>query len=261
MRIKNIKTMKRLALLLIALPIATCGKDGGSEGFSGFEEPQIVVVNHAPGSEGGAEFTRLVPDARQFVLDHVRAVVQTLYATGAEANRAGVKKINLQITPDYEGLAAKFGNTPEITIKYGTEALAVLVSKNDATALAEIRGVIDHELTHAYQSQPRGAGVYDGRSEHWAFIEGVADAVRPMLEPFSDGRKPRPGGERQWLTGYSTTGFFLKWLAETKDPEFLRKFNATGWTIAPWSWDAALKSIFGATTTRQLWDEYQASLE
>ena len=42
----------------------------------------------------------------------------------------------------------------------------------------ETRGVLLHELTHAYQLEPQGIGSYGTNRVFWAFIEGMADAVR-----------------------------------------------------------------------------------
>lgn len=63
------------------------------------------------------------------------------------------------------------------------------------------------------------------------------------------------------MDGYRTTGFFLDWLT-SKDPDFIRKFNKTGFDINPWSFDKAMQSIFGeGVTTDSLWEEYQQFLK
>ena len=120
------------------------------------------------------------------------------------------------------------------------------------------RGVLYHELTHAYQLEPQGIGGYKPGTEFWVFIEGMADAVRYHNGFFPvDSRKP--GGH--WMDGYRTTGFFLEWLTG-KDPDFLRKFNKSALEIVPWSFDKAMKHIFGEqVTTDSLWEEYQAFLK
>ena len=114
------------------------------------------------------------------------------------------------------------------------------------------------ELTHAYQLEPQGIGGYKPGTEFWVFIEGMADAVRYHNGFFPvDSRKP--GGH--WMDGYRTTGFLLEWLTG-KDPDFLRKFNKSALEIVPWSFDKAMKHIFGEqVTTDSLWEEYQAFLQ
>ena len=51
-------------------------------------------------------------------------------------------------------------------------------SQGDDKVLYETRGVLYHELTHAYQLEPQGIGGYKPGTEFWVFIEGMADAVR-----------------------------------------------------------------------------------
>ena len=41
----------------------------------------------------------------------------------------------------------------------------------DDKVLYETRGVLYHELTHAYQLEPQGIGGYVGGTEFWVFIE------------------------------------------------------------------------------------------
>ena len=57
----------------------------------------------------------------------------------------------------------------------------------------ETRGVLLHELTHAYQLEPQGIGSYGTNRVFWAFIEGMADAVRVANGGF-DG----PNAVRRW---------------------------------------------------------------
>jgi hypothetical protein len=68
----------------------------------------------------------------------------------------------------------------------------------------------------------------------------------------------KPGGH--WMDGYQTTGFFLQWLT-CKDPDFLRKFNYSTRVVIPWSFDKAMKYVFGEKSSVDgLWQEYQAFL-
>lgn len=89
--------------------------------------------------------------------------------------------------------------------------------------LFETRGVLLHELTHAYQLEPQGVGSYGDSPTFRAFIEGMADAVRIANGGF-EGPSARPKGG-SYMDGYRTTGYFLVWLRDHKDAEFLRKFN------------------------------------
>ena len=111
---------------------------------------------------------------------------------------------------------------------------------------------------HAYQFEPKGIGTYSTNKEFWACIEGLADAVRAQAGYFDIAERRRPGGN--WLDGYQTTGFFIQWLT-TKDPDAIRKFHQSVRDLEVWSFDGAMKYIFGKNASIQgLWDEYQAFL-
>ena len=46
------------------------------------------------------------------------------------------------------------------------------------------------------------------------------------------------------MDGYRTTGFFIQWLT-TKDPDAIRKFHETVRDLDEWSFDKAMKRMFG----------------
>ena len=61
------------------------------------------------------------------------------------------------------------------------------------------------------------------------------------------------------MSGYRNTGYFLYWLSQNKDKDFLRKFNRTALEVIPWSWDAAMHHILGPgdkNSVENLWAEY-----
>ena len=68
----------------------------------------------------------------------------------------------------------------------------------------------------------------------------------------------RPGGH--WLDGYRTTGFFLQWLT-TLRPDALREFHVTVRDLEPWSFDGAMRAMFGPERgIERMWAEYQEFL-
>ena len=71
----------------------------------------------------------------------------------------------------------------------------------------------------------------------------MADAVRVINDGFH-GETDRPKGG-SYKDGYRKTGYFLVWIQNTKDKDFLRKFNRTALEVVPWSWDGAIQHIFG----------------
>ena len=114
------------------------------------------------------------------------------------------------------------------------------------------------------QHQPEGCGQYDGKSEYWLFIEGLADAVRVACGCFDQdfSSKDRTRGD-SWRKGYRVTGYFIYWLQLNKDKDFIRKFNRSAVELKPWSWDKAMKHILGdkpENTTDALWQEYMKAV-
>ena len=66
-------------------------------------------------------------------------------------------------------------------------------------------------------------------------------------------------GNRIQLFGRSS--YFFVWLRDTKDPDFLRKFNLSTLAINPWSFDGAIKHVLGEEyNIDELWHEYQIAM-
>lgn len=106
--------------------------------------------------------------------------------------------------------------------------------------------------------EPRGIGTYGTNRVFWAFIEGMADAVRVANGGFGPDARPRGGN---YMDGYRTAGYFFVWLRDNKDPDFLRKFNRSTLEVIPWSFDGAVKHILGEEyDIDALWREYQIAV-
>ena len=85
----------------------------------------------------------------------------------------------------------------------------------------------------------------------------MADAVRAEARFFDGNALRKPGGH--WLDGYKTTGFFIQWLT-TKDPNAIRKLHETVRDLDVWSFDKAMRSVFGDDNgIDKLWYEYPMS--
>ncbi len=226
--------------------------------WAGFSYPEVDFYNQAAGTKGAAIYQRLVPQPVDFIQQHALWVAQTLYWSAGDAIPQ-VRKIRYDLK-DADGISSKNGAPPNVGVFFSSrwvEKSAANGASDDAV-LAEARGVLYHELAHAYQLEPKGIGSYKQGTEFWAFIEGMADAVR-IHHGFLPISSRKPGGN--WMDGYRTTGFFLDWLT-SKDPDFLRKFNRSTQEVIPWSFDKAMKRIFGDRNgVKELWDEYQAFLK
>ena len=221
---------------------------------------EVEFHDEAPESEGSKIYHNIIQNPAPYIQENALRVLQTLYWGPKDPNVPKLKRIIYTIK-DYDGISEKYGHGDHVGIRYSTNWIERCFADNDTLRLDyETRGVLYHELTHAYQLSPEGCGQYDGKSEYWIFIEGMADAVRVACgcfdQDFSSKDRPRAN---TWRKGYRVTGYFLYWLMLNKDKDFLRKFNRTAVEIKPWSWDKAMKHIWGdkpENTTEALWQEY-----
>ena len=183
----------------------------------------------------------------------------TNHTNSPEDSIPAVHKIHYTLE-DINGISAKGGGNGDVTIFYSTRHIEKSFAANDTAKLFfETRGVLLHELTHAYQLEPQGIGSYGTNRVFWAFIEGMADAVRVANGGF-DGPNARPKGGN-YMDGYRTAGYFFVWLRDNKDPEFLRKFNRSTLEVIPWSFDGAIKHVLGDEyNIDELWHEYQVAV-
>lgn len=218
----------------------------------------ILFEDKAPETRGSDIYHRIIPDAESYIKAQARVVLATLYG-GPSDSIAPVDRIHYTLE-DIDGVSAKGGGNGDISIFYSTQHIEKSFAGCDTARLFfETRGVLLHELTHAYQLEPHGVGTYDTNKVYWAFIEGMADAVRVANGGF-DGPDARPKGGN-YMDGYRTTGYFFVWLRDNKDPEFLRKFNRSTLEVIPWSFDGAVKHVLGEEyDIDDLWHEYQVAV-
>ena len=218
----------------------------------------IIFEDKAPESEGSRIYHSLIADPKAYISSQARTVLNTLYFSPEDSI---VPVRNLYYTlKDSEGISAKGGQDGEISIYYSTRHIAKSFVGNDTAKVDfETRGVLLHELTHAYQLEPQGIGNYGTSKVFWAFIEGMADAVRVANGGFH-GEVDRPKGGN-YMDGYRRAGYFFVWLRDNKDPDFLRKFNLSTLAVVPWSFDGAIKHVLGNEySIDDLWKEYQLAM-
>ena len=231
---------------------------GGDGDWDNFPYPQINFVNNAPSHNGSTIFNSAIPDPVVDMQEQLLDVAKQIYYNDAD-NILTFNRLNFYLE-DYDGVASKWGAPPEINIQVSVRHIENVYNNNggDLNAVRqEILGILSHEGTHAYQYEPKNAGGYSGGTDFYGFIEGLADYVRINTRGFSPPRYPSTGGN--WTSGYTTSGFFIDWLADNKDPDFAKKFNHTARTYGTWSWDAACQEILGESV-QSLWNQYQASL-
>lgn len=227
------------------------------ENWDNFNVGTILFEDKAPGTAGSDIYHRIIPDAESYIKDQAKVVLSTLYSS-PEDSIPPVDKIHYTLE-DIEGISAKGGAYGDVTIFYSTRHIEKSFEEADTAKLFfETRGVLLHELTHAYQLEPQGIGDYGSNRVFWAFIEGMADAVRVANGGFGPDARPKGGN---YMDGYRTAGYFFVWLRDNKDPEFLRKFNKSTLEVVPWSFDGAIKHILGNEyDIDNLWHEYQVAV-
>lgn len=197
-------------------------------------------------------------DMDAMIREQSLAIIKTLFFKPTDA-MLDIEELTWTFE-DYPGLSEKGGGDANPAIRYSYQASQDALKRGVPYLTDEIRGVLTHELTHAYNLSPIGCGTYGSNKMHWAYIEGLADAVRAKLCGFAGDDPTRPREGSSYLDGYRMTGYFFLWLEETVDPDFLRKLTATTKTVQPWTFDGAFISIFGEGKTAQyMWDQYVAA--
>jgi PKD repeat protein len=220
--------------------------------WSNFKYPAINFVDEDKVSSGAILFNRLVPNPDSLFKDRIMAVCKILYRNPNEVPGKSLFKFNLRLT---EGVAATGGqNSDVIDMFLSSQYLAGFYKNNgsnDKTMLDEIKGILTHELTHAYQNNMEG---YPYIADVYSCVEGMADGVRIKAGYMPSSR--RTGGH--WNDGYRVTGYFIEWLS-TQDPDFIYKFNQSVLSAKPWSWSKLTQQVFGKPVI-EMWAEYQKFL-
>ncbi len=224
----------------------------------------VVFRDKAPETEGSRIYHNIIPEPTPYIQENARRVLQTLYFGPKDKNIPQLKHIFYTLE-DYDGVSAKSGHGDHVGIVYSTQWIEKSFAGQDTMRLDyETRGVLYHELTHAYQLEPKGCGEYSDGGEFWCFIEGMADAVRLSCGCFEQDfqSKDRPRANT-WRKGYRVAGYFLYWIQQNKDKNFLRKFNRSAAELDTWSWDAAMRHVLGdkpENGVEALWTEYRKAI-
>ena len=223
-----------------------------------YDVGEVNFHDKATHSEGSKIYHRLIAEPEAYISEQARTVLATLYFSPKD-NITPVNSIYYTLE-DKDGISAKGGGNGKVSIFYSSRHVEKSHSgQGDEKVMFETRGVLLHELTHAYQLEPQGIGTYGTNKVFWAFIEGMADAVRVANGGFY-GEKDRPKGGH-YMDGYRRAGYFFVWLRDNYDPDFLRKFNLSTLDVVPWSFDGAIKHVLGEKyDIESLWEEYQRAV-
>ena len=124
------------------------------EAWSGFVYPAVDFEVLDPQTEGAAIYATLVQDPGAYVRYHTRKVAEILFYSAADTMNT-VGKIDYTLK-DYAGVSAKSGNPAETAIVYSTQHIEKSARESLYKLDYETRGVLFHELVHAYQFEPKG---------------------------------------------------------------------------------------------------------
>ena len=251
------KNLLFVCCLLVGLVACSMKSKSPVSVWENYDVGKIVFEDKAGGTQGSEIYHNIIADPESYIAEQARTVLATLYRSPADSVMT-VKQIYYTLE-DVEGISAKGGDRNGVHIFYSSRHVEKSFEGADtAKVLFETRGVLLHELTHAYQREPQGIGTYGTNRVFWAFIEGMADAVRVANGGFGPDARPKGGN---YMDGYRTAGYFFVWLRDNKDPEFLHKFNNSTLEVIPWSFNGAIKHILGEEyDIDSLWREYQIAV-
>ena len=186
--------MKKIFLYSLALSaIVSCASGAGketsrSEIWKSYDVGEIVFEDKAPQTAGSVIYHSIIPDPESYIQEQARTVLATLYDS-PEDSIVKVDRIYYTLE-DAPGISAKGGGNGNVSIFYSTRHIEKSFEANDtARVLFETRGVLLHELTHAYQLEPQGIGTYGttgctGRSlKVWLMQSVWQTAVLKALRP------------------------------------------------------------------------------
>ena len=237
------------------LPESGALVDDSSERWKSFQLPPVDVKQPYPNETGSMLYFAIVEDPEEFIHIQSRRVLDLLYY-GPEDEF--IPKLNYMeyVLDNYDGVSACYGGGGMKGIVLSNQYVESYYNANGAKALVEEnKGVLAHELTHAFQLEPKGCGDYGSSKVFHSCIEGMADAVRVLSGGFPH-ESDRPKGGH-YLDSYRYTGFFIAWCVKNKDKDFLRKFNLSTQYVNPWSFDGAIKYVLGDKyNVEDLWKEY-----
>lgn len=229
--------------------------DDSPEAWKSFKLPRVEVKNPYPKETGAMLYFSIVENPENFIHIQSRKVLEQLYFTPEDEFIPKVDYLEY-VLDNFDGISACYGGGSMKGIVLSNQYVESYYTANGAKALVqENRGVLFHELTHAFQLEPKGCGDYGSSKVFHSCIEGMADAVRTLCGGFPNADDRPKGGH--YLNSYRFTGFFIVWLVKNKDKDFLRKFNLSTQHVNPWSFDGAIKYILGDKyNVDDLWTEY-----
>ena len=215
--------------------------------WDSFTYPQFDYVDE-DSTGSGTHLVYYIPKPDTLLKSITLTDCKVLYHDPSEVTK--LSKVHLVMTT-FDGVAYTTGEGNEKTITFSNSYLTQVVNSRDKKGvIAEIKGVIAHELTHVWQKS------CEYQNDGWSAVEGVADAVRYLSGNDNISRRHKGGS---WTDGYTTTGFFICWLQDNKDKDFLYKLNQFMGKHYYFKWEEATQGLLNGSV-QTFWDQYQAAI-
>ncbi|KAL2853329.1 hypothetical protein BJY01DRAFT_73770 [Aspergillus pseudoustus] len=196
--------------------------------------PKFRLQIHDLRHSSSQYFLSLIPDLASTLETALTAIIRNLYTSPVLGKQKHAPIFEPYLPPtrsvtvllrDIGGVAYTTGKELDNDHKEIHISLQYIQHcRSKADPLAELTGVLTHELVHCYQyAAPRASA--DGKPDDTTprapggLVEGVADFVRLKagLEP-PHWSRPSSAKERpeKWDSGYQHTAYFLAWLEDVR---------------------------------------------
>jgi hypothetical protein len=221
--------------------------------------------NSIPNHPGSILFCSTIKDPIAISRDFSYRIIALLYGTPQNHHPSYISKITI-ILSDMPGVAHMISENgsarkKEIHVSVNHICETYARNNNDVAGLGgEIRGVLIHELTHAWQYFEQVCLPSSAHNDHrherapGGVTEGIADFIRLRSGMAPSHWKKSKG---RWDGGYDCTAHFLAWVEDTKrEVGFVRKLN---YAIGKSGWDVRCVDDICGVGVEALWKEYCGS--
>ncbi|GLJ24699.1 hypothetical protein SUGI_0472360 [Cryptomeria japonica] len=200
------------------------------------EAVDFEFSNNAQGTTGGNRFDQEIGQSGALeIMDSSTKFIWDTFQQQSAADRKNVVNVTL-IIESMEGVAYTSADEIHLSADY--------VGNYGGDVMAEIRGVLYHEMTHVWQWN--GQGKAPG-----GLIEGIADYVR-LTAGLAPSNWVKPGSGDKWDQGYDVTTYFLQY-CDSISSGFVANINAK---MAS-GWDLGFFIELTGKSVDQIWSDYK----
>lgn len=223
-------------------------------------KPRLRLQVHSLEDKGSQTFNETIRSPSRLLTEAIRSVLHILYPSFYRDSASAishtpwpeVRSVTLVIDDGYDGVAYTSGiplDDAHKEIHLSTSYVQHQVSSG--RLLAEIEGVIVHEMVHCWQHSCHGVP--------GGLIEGIADFVRLKAGYSPPHWKKEHSGS--WDGGYQHTAYFLEWLEVKFGSGSVERINlAIGGVRDKYEEKPFWKDLFDQDV-QSLWEEYGNTFE